>query len=131
VSYILDAPKKSEAERSRGVVPTLLTPLQTTFRSSIIGWGLVVALIVNAGLFAAWLYWPAALPRRRCARRSRHRSQHRRPLHLQLQLRRGPIRAAAPQQDTVAEPESPLETAVMPQPIPVALADANASSTRG
>jgi general secretion pathway protein B len=58
VSYILDALKKSEAERSRGAVPTLLTPPQTSFRSSIIGWGVVVALIVNAGLFGAWLYWP-------------------------------------------------------------------------
>jgi general secretion pathway protein B len=58
VSYILDALKKSEAERSRGAVPTLLTPPQTSFRSGIIGWGVIVALIVNAGLFAAWLYWP-------------------------------------------------------------------------
>jgi general secretion pathway protein B len=58
VSYILDALKKSEAERSRGVVPTLLTPSHATFRSSAVGWVLIAALIVNAGLFAAWLYWP-------------------------------------------------------------------------
>jgi general secretion pathway protein B len=58
VSYILDALKKSEAERSRGVVPTLLTPSHPTFRSSAVGWVLIAALIVNAGLFAAWLYWP-------------------------------------------------------------------------
>lgn len=58
MSYILDALKKSEAERSRGVVPTLLTPSHATFRSSAVGWVLIAALIVNAGLFAAWLYWP-------------------------------------------------------------------------
>jgi general secretion pathway protein B len=58
VSYILDALKKSEAERSRGVVPTLLTPSHATFRSSAVGWVLIAALIVNAGLFATWLYWP-------------------------------------------------------------------------
>jgi general secretion pathway protein B len=58
VSYILDALKKSEAERSRGVVPTLLTPSHATFRSSAVGWILIAVLIVNAGLFAAWLYWP-------------------------------------------------------------------------
>ena len=58
MSYILDALKKSEAERSRGVVPTLLTPSHATFRSSAVGWVLIAALIVNAALFAAWLYWP-------------------------------------------------------------------------
>lgn len=58
MSYILDALKKSEAERSRGVVPTLLTPPQTAFRSGIVGWVLIAGLIVNATLFAAWLYWP-------------------------------------------------------------------------
>ncbi len=58
MSYILDALKKSEAERSRGVVPTLLTPSHATFRSSVVGWGLIAALVINAGLFAAWLYWP-------------------------------------------------------------------------
>ena len=58
MSYILDALKKSEAERSRGVVPTLLTPSHATFRSSAVGWILIAVLIVNAALFAAWLYWP-------------------------------------------------------------------------
>ena len=58
MSYILDALKKSEAERSRGVVPTLLTPPQTSFRSGAVGWLVIAALIINAGLFSAWLYWP-------------------------------------------------------------------------
>jgi general secretion pathway protein B len=58
VSYILEALKKSEAERSRGAAPTLLAPPQTSFRSNIVGWAVIVALVVNAGLFAAWLYWP-------------------------------------------------------------------------
>jgi general secretion pathway protein B len=60
MSYILDALKKSEAERSRGSVPTLLIPAQTQFRSSVAIWVLLGALIVNACLFAAWMFWPAA-----------------------------------------------------------------------
>jgi len=59
VSYILDALKKSEAERTRGVVPTLLAPRQTPLRNSLIGWIVVAALLVNAVVFAAWLYWPS------------------------------------------------------------------------
>ncbi len=58
MSYILDALKKSEAERSRGSVPTLLIPAQTHFRSSVAIWVLLGALIVNACLFAAWMFWP-------------------------------------------------------------------------
>jgi general secretion pathway protein B len=60
MSYILDALKKSEAERSRGSVPTLLIPAQTQFRSSVAIWVLLGALIVNACLFAAWMFWPTA-----------------------------------------------------------------------
>jgi len=59
VSYILDALKKSEAERSRGVVPTLLAPRQTPLRSSVIGWVVAAALLVNAVVFAVWMYWPS------------------------------------------------------------------------
>ena len=62
MSYILDALKKSEAERSRGIVPTLLSPQQTPFRSSVVVWVLLGALIVNACLFAAWMFWPAITP---------------------------------------------------------------------
>jgi general secretion pathway protein B len=58
MSYILDALKKSEAERTRGVVPTLLAPQQTALRGGVIGWLVVGALLVNAGLLAAWMYWP-------------------------------------------------------------------------
>ena len=60
MSYILDALKKSEAERSRGSVPPLLIPAQTQFRSSVAIWVLLGALIVNACLFAAWMFWPTA-----------------------------------------------------------------------
>src|SRR4051794_33310827 len=60
MSYILDALKKSEAERSRGVVPTLLSPQQTGFRSSILAWVLIGALLANAALVFAWMYWPRA-----------------------------------------------------------------------
>jgi general secretion pathway protein B len=60
MSYILDALKKSEAERSRGSVPTLLIPPQTQFRSGVAVWVLLAALVVNACLFAAWMFWPAS-----------------------------------------------------------------------
>jgi general secretion pathway protein B len=60
MSYILDALKKSEAERSRGSVPTLLMPQQTRFRSNTVIWILLAALIVNACLFAAWMFWPSS-----------------------------------------------------------------------
>jgi len=59
VSYILDALKKSEAERSRGVVPTLLAPHQTPLRNNVIGWVVAAALLVNAVIFAVWMYWPS------------------------------------------------------------------------
>ena len=59
MSYILDALRKSEAERSRGVVPTLLSPQQTPLRNSVIGWLIAGALLINAIVLAAWFYWPA------------------------------------------------------------------------
>ena len=57
MSYILDALKKSEAERSRGVLPTLLAASPTQFRPRVAIWVLFGALIANACLFAAWIYW--------------------------------------------------------------------------
>jgi len=56
MSYILDALKKSEAERSRGVVPTLLAPQQTPLRRSVIGWLIAGALLINAIVLGAWFY---------------------------------------------------------------------------
>lgn len=56
MSYILDALKKSEAERSRGVVPTLLAPQQTPLRKSVIGWLIAGALLINAIVLGAWFY---------------------------------------------------------------------------
>lgn len=59
MSYILDALKKSEAERNRGNLPTLLTiPNPGLFKSSTAIWAVLAALVVNAALLAAWLYWP-------------------------------------------------------------------------
>ena len=60
MSYILDALKKSEAERSRGVVPTLLAPQQTPLRNGVIGWLIAGALLINAVVLAAWFYVPSA-----------------------------------------------------------------------
>jgi len=110
VSYILDALKKSEAERSRGVVPTLLTPPQTGFRSGIVGWVLVAALIVNAGMFAAWMYWP----------RDVSPTTGRAPAPPQVAA---PAAAtpdiAIPQTNVVADPPLPVETSVAPAPVTV------------
>jgi len=58
MSYILDALKKSEAERSRGVVPTLLSPQPTSSRSQTVGWIVAAALALNAACIGAWIYWP-------------------------------------------------------------------------
>ncbi len=58
MSYILDALKKSEAERSRGTVPPLLVPSQTPLRSSLVVWVALGVLVVNACLVAAWMFWP-------------------------------------------------------------------------
>lgn len=59
MSYILDALKKSEAERNRGNLPTLLTvPNVGLLKSSAAIWALLAALIINAALVAAWLYRP-------------------------------------------------------------------------
>lgn len=138
MSYILDALKKSEAERSRGVVPTLLTPPQTSFRSGAVGWLLIAALIVNAGLFAAWLYWPRTDTTTTTARAPE------------------PVAAVAPtavssiatapqgkpppevQSKPLSEPEPPLEasvarqpTTIAPPPLPSRQADDVAQSDSG
>jgi general secretion pathway protein B len=120
VSYILDALKKSEAERSRGVVPTLLTPPQTGFRSGIVGWILVAALIVNAGVFAAWMYWP----------RDVSPTTGRAPAPPQV----AEPAAATPgmpvaRTSAVADPPPPLETSVPPAPVTVAPQTIAAPST--
>jgi len=57
MSYILDALKKSEAQRSRGVVPTLLTSSPTQFRPRVAVWVLFGALITNACLVTGWIFW--------------------------------------------------------------------------
>jgi len=56
MSYILDALKKSEAERNRGVAPSLLASRQDQLRSRIGLWVLFAALLVNACLGGYWLY---------------------------------------------------------------------------
>ncbi len=118
MSYILDALKKSEAERSRGVVPTLLTPPQASFRSSIVGWLLVAVLVVNAGLFAAWLYWPRA---------DTHTTVRPPEPIAATTPAPPPSNAPAPQSNALPEvqnkpppePEAPFETSVSAQPTAV------------
>ena len=56
MSYILDALRKSEAERNHDVVPGLFTVGTPTSRTrSIVTVALIVVLVVNALLMAAWL----------------------------------------------------------------------------
>jgi general secretion pathway protein B len=56
VSYILDALEKSEAERNRGVVPSLFANRQDQLKSRVGLWVLFVALLINACLGGYWLY---------------------------------------------------------------------------
>jgi general secretion pathway protein B len=57
MSYILDALKKSEAERNRGVAPTLLAARHVHLGSRVGIWALLVTVVVNACLGAFWLFW--------------------------------------------------------------------------
>jgi general secretion pathway protein B len=154
MSYILDALKKSEAERSRGVVPTLLTPSHATFRSSAVGWGLIAALVINAGLFAAWLYWPrdvATTTTGRVAERPAAAIPDIAPstvapssVATSASETSAPAASAAPsgaiatQPDAIEEPQLPFEPSAEPKPVispppmpnrhsPVAAADAGAA----
>ncbi|WP_278801889.1 general secretion pathway protein GspB [Marinobacter nauticus] len=61
MSYILDALRKSEAERRQGRAPDLGQPVQMVYRPkrkpvSAVVW-VALALLVNAGVLA-WLFWP-------------------------------------------------------------------------
>jgi general secretion pathway protein B len=56
VSYILDALKKSEAERNRGVAPSLFAGNQDQLKSRVGLWVLFVALLINACVGGYWLY---------------------------------------------------------------------------
>lgn len=61
MSYILDALRKSEAERRQGKAPDLGQPVQMIYRPrrkpvSAVVW-VALALFVNAGVLA-WLFWP-------------------------------------------------------------------------
>ena len=61
MSYILDALRKSEAERRQGKAPDLGQPVQMVYRPkrkpvSAVVW-IALALLVNAGVLA-WLFWP-------------------------------------------------------------------------
>ncbi len=56
MSYILDALRKSEAERNHDVVPGLLTVATPTSRTrAMVTVALIVVLVVNALLMTAWL----------------------------------------------------------------------------
>jgi general secretion pathway protein B len=57
MSYILDALKKSEAERNRGVAPSLLAIRHVHLTSRAGMWALLVALAINACIGGFWLFW--------------------------------------------------------------------------
>ena len=64
MSYILDALKKSEAERNRSGAPSLLALRQVDLGSRTGMRALLAALIINACLVGFWLFWrsePAAI----------------------------------------------------------------------
>ena len=56
MSYILDALKKSEAERNRGVVPSLFAGRQDQIKSRVGPWVLFVAILINACFAGYWFY---------------------------------------------------------------------------
>jgi general secretion pathway protein B len=56
VSYILDALKKSEAERNRGVAPSLFAGRQDQTKSRVGPWVLFVAILINACFAGYWFY---------------------------------------------------------------------------
>lgn len=60
MSYILDALKKSDKERQRGSVPDVMTAQETAGssprRRSPLLYLVLVALLLNAGILAVWLY---------------------------------------------------------------------------
>ena len=62
MSYILDALRKSETERSQDTAPNLLT-LQHARRRvpTAVLWSLIAILALNAALVGAWLWRPVAL----------------------------------------------------------------------
>ena len=58
MSYILDALRKSDQQRQRGAVPTLLTAQATAVapkRSALLFYGLFAAALVSAGIAIGWL----------------------------------------------------------------------------
>jgi general secretion pathway protein B len=62
MSYILKALRKSETERKQGQIPDLGSSVQIIHKPrkygpSLLLWGVVLALLVNAGVLA-WLFWP-------------------------------------------------------------------------
>lgn len=59
MSYILDALKKSEMERSRSAAPSLIGALEhaPSFRTKLLV-VVAVALLANATAFTAWWFWP-------------------------------------------------------------------------
>ncbi len=56
MSYILDALKKSEAERTRGVAPSLLDGRPVHVRPRAGAWVLLAALLINAAIGAFWIF---------------------------------------------------------------------------
>jgi len=62
MSLILDALKKSEAERQRGEIPNLLSPLPSVSDSMVLDkasrmpWFILIAVLITAIVFAAYFY---------------------------------------------------------------------------
>jgi general secretion pathway protein B len=59
MSYILDALRRSDQQRRRGAVPTLLTAQATTAapkQPAILFYGLIAAVLVGAGIAIGWLH---------------------------------------------------------------------------
>jgi general secretion pathway protein B len=107
MSYILDALRKSDQQRQRGAVPTLLTAQAATVapkQPAYLFYGLIAAVLVSAGIAIGWLrpWQPESAPRQTALA----------PLPASLEMARKPERQLPVQKSTSAAQPSPARAAM-------------------
>ncbi len=137
MSYILEALRKSDQQRQRGVAPTLLTAQATVAAArqpAFWLYGLLAAVLLGAGITIGWLRpWQQAAP-------SRAESVAARPLESTPRQPAPALVPAKPQLPARAKPKTdgtrrdanaavPTKTAAPEQPVGTAAADAAPAQT--
>jgi general secretion pathway protein B len=107
MSYILDALRKSDQQRQRGAVPTLLTAQAATVapkQPAYLFYGLIAAVLVSAGIAIGWLrpWQPESAPRQTALA----------PLPASPEIARKPERQLPVQKSTSAAQPSPARAAM-------------------